>query len=258
MLLGNYQVLNRSPGRFLGGPSPSDNPPNWYGAGAMRNYGLQDRADAADELFGMPNGTEAPYSYLLPIRSGNMASTTLVTGNGNIDSGNLAMGLACDGLLDGDGDITDAGLGLIVSMLADLAGSGSLSADLQAVLAMAADLAGSGEIVAALTAIGNFAASLSGSVVVSASMTGPASFSASISVTGELLTTANVADAVWKAIAEAGFSYDEVIRIIAAATAGASSGGPGSPVFKALDGTTARISGTANSSGDRSSITYTP
>ena len=259
MLLGNYQVLNRSPGRFLGGSSLAANPPNWYGSGAARNFGLQWNTTTADKLYGMPNGTEAPYSYLMPLRSGQLASTTLITGNGNVATGNLAMGLACDGALTGSGDITAAGLGLIVSMLADLAGTGTLTADLQAFLALAATLSGSGDLTGALTALGHFVAGLTGTGEITlATMNGKSSMEAEISVTGELLTTATVASAVWGAIADSGFTYEEVIRIIAAATAGVSTGGPSSPVFKALDGTTTIISGSANSSGNRSSITYTP
>jgi len=65
-----------------------------------------------------------------------------------------------------------------------------------------------------------------------------------------------IAAAVWAVVIDHTYTAKEVTRAIAATTAGASSGGPGSPVYKSLDGSTTRVSGTANSSGDRSSITY--
>lgn len=61
---------------------------------------------------------------------------------------------------------------------------------------------------------------------------------------------------VLAATLDTGFTLKQTLRIIAAVTAGASSGGPGSPAFKSLDGGTTRVSGTADSGGNRSSITY--
>lgn len=72
-----------------------------------------------------------------------------------------------------------------------------------------------------------------------------------------LPTAAEIATAVDGIVIETGYSLGATLRIVAAATAGAETGGPGSPVFVGLSGTT-RISGTADSSGNRSGITYTP
>lgn len=50
------------------------------------------------------------------------------------------------------------------------------------------------------------------------------SMSADISVTGELLTTGNVGAAVWRRAIEAGFTAEEILRILAAHAAGAATG----------------------------------
>lgn len=55
---------------------------------------------------------------------------------------------------------------------------------------------------------------------------------------------------------ETGFTFDRMMRIIAAAVAGESSGGPTSQVFRNLANTLNQITMAANSSGDRSGSTY--
>jgi hypothetical protein len=70
------------------------------------------------------------------------------------------------------------------------------------------------------------------------------------------LSPQNLADAVWGQIIESGFSAEEVMRLLAAVTAGKSTGGPGSPVFRDLGDTKNRVVGVATSNGDRTSVTY--
>lgn len=69
-------------------------------------------------------------------------------------------------------------------------------------------------------------------------------------------TAVQVATQVWAAVLETGFDASKAIRIIAAAVAGKVSGGPGSPVFRNLADTQNQITGTADSSGNRSAATY--
>lgn len=65
-----------------------------------------------------------------------------------------------------------------------------------------------------------------------------------------------LADAVWAKIIETGFDASRMLRIIAAAAAGKSSGGPGSPVFRNLADSQDQITGTATENGDRTAATY--
>lgn len=55
---------------------------------------------------------------------------------------------------------------------------------------------------------------------------------------------------------EPGFTFADAIRIMAAVIAGKSSGGPGSPVFRDLADSKNRVTGTADSSGNRTAVTY--
>lgn len=105
--------------------------------------------------------------------------------------------------LTGDGTISSASLGLIVSLIAELAGTSNLTADLRGALNLAADLAGEGDITAAMGALALLGATLSGQGDLEAVLTGILSMSADIVVTGSSLSTANVGAAVWSALAVA-------------------------------------------------------
>jgi len=63
---------------------------------------------------------------------------------------------------------------------------------------------------------------------------------------------ANIADAVWSRIIEAGLSAEMIQRILLAYAAGNISGGPDAPKFLSVDGSKVRISGTADPLGNRS------
>lgn len=51
------------------------------------------------------------------------------------------------------------------------------------------------------------------------------------------------------------YTLREMFRVIGAALAGKSSGGPGSPVYRAIDDSKARITATATTDGDRTAVT---
>ena len=58
------------------------------------------------------------------------------------------------------------------------------------------------------------------------------------------LTPAGIANSVWGKVIEAGFSADQILRILAAQAAGTATGLEGAnPQFIGLDGTTVRIDG---------------
>ncbi len=65
-------------------------------------------------------------------------------------------------------------------------------------------------------------------------------------------------DAVMGAIIEASRTLRDCIALLSARELGASSGGPGSPAYKGLDGTTVRVSATVDANGNRSGVTLTP
>lgn len=65
-----------------------------------------------------------------------------------------------------------------------------------------------------------------------------------------------LADEVWAKMLETGFSADRLMRIIAASVAGKVSGGPTTPTFRNVSDTADQLSGTADTDGNRSSVTY--
>lgn len=254
MLLGNYSVLSKHPGRDFGGGA--------IGLGNNRgDFGKSSPARAAfvsgswSAKSGVPDGYRPPATWVIPLKAGALSARNALNGSSTF-AGAIAGGKNATADLTGSGSL--AGIGaLIVSLVAGLTGSGTInSAAAVAYLQLAADLTASGNLSGAATAKAAAIAALTGSGTATTTLTAKGVMAADVVVTGTGLTTANVGDAVWGALLEEGFDASRILRIIAAATAGESTGGPGSPVFRNLADTQNQVSGTANSSGDRSSITY--
>jgi hypothetical protein len=128
-------------------------------------------------------------------------------------------------------------------------------------------------MIAAITGSGTAAGS---------TLTGTGELDADITVTGTGLSTANVGQAVWSALAasnnvantmgeklndagsasnpwteviESGYTAAEILRILAAVMAGeVSGGGSGVETFKGLDGSTDRVISTVDDDGNRTSV----
>jgi hypothetical protein len=265
-LLANGSPLHTSPLRYLGAADARVlMPANWYRRGALNNFYAGEAtvvggASVANKS-AFPEGYLHPISWVLPIKPGGMASRGRISGTGDVTAANLAGGLNGEAALTGDGDITDAALALIVSAVAALTGDATLAADITGKLEASADLTGSSTVAAAIAALTDLVAVLTGSSTLSADIVAKGSMSADIVVTGELLSTANVGSAVWQYLIEAGFSAEEILRIVAAANAGVSSGFPAAPgtgVFRDLSDTKDRITATLDGDGNRTSIVYDP
>ena len=147
--------------------------------------------------------------------------------------------------LTGEGVLEAIG-GLIVQLVADVTGSGTVSAaNLQAFLAAVAALTGSGDLAGTRSALGALLSALSGSGAIDLTPAAIGELDADLVVTGTGLTTANVGAAVWARVIEAGFTAEQVLRILAAVNAGDATGlENGSPSFIGIDGTTERVAGT--------------
>ena len=274
-LIGNYSVLSKNPGRDIGGGA--------IGLGNNRsdfNKSSQYRGaftgDAWEPKSGIPDGYRPPYCWVLPITAGALSARNNLAGEGDL-TGAIAGGKNAEATLAGVGDLSGTAQ-LIISLLASIGGTGTISgASLQAFLQLAATLAGTGNLAGAATAIGHAAAILSGTGTVAGTTAATAlgALAASITVTGTGLTTGNVGQAVWSAIAasnndpgtmgeklndagsasnpwteviESGYTAAEILRLIAAAVQGDATGlESGSPTFKGLDGTTDRIEATYTS-----------
>lgn len=251
---------------------------NYARTGAMRNLTAGEGIES--DLVAVPSGNLHPSAWVMPQKAGALASRNVVMGRGGVADALAWSVKLAEAALSGAGDLQAVG-GLIVQLLADIAGSGAVTeGDLKAFLQAVAAIGGSGAISEAqASGLGELVAGLLGAGLVEPTLTGAGRLTADLVVTGTGLTTANVGQAVWAAIAaannsagtmgeklndagsasnpwteviEAGYTAAEILRILAAHAAGAATGleGP-NPQFTGLDGTTVRIDG-SYSAGTRS------
>ena len=186
--------------------------------------------------------------------------------------------------LTGSSDF-DATAALVVSMLAAFSGSGTLAAEIQGRLNATIDMTGSGDLSADMTAVANAIIALSGTGDLEATISAIGDMTIDMVVTGTGLSTANVGQAVWAAIAaanngagtmgeklndagsasnpwteviESGYTAAEILRLLAAVMAGKSSGGTSGAttvVFRDLGDTKDRVEADVDGSGNRTTVT---
>jgi hypothetical protein len=278
-LIGNYSVLTKWVGRQLAGSSVS----NTIGSFNKLPMMVDRFAGGMSKFSSHSAGYVPPYCRMMARKGGGMATFNTVSGAGAVGSGNLAGGLNGEAPLSGSGDITNAALGLILSAVAALSGSGSLTAAIIGRLEAAAALAGGGDATASLGALAGLASALTGSGVIGADIIAKAALAANIVVTGDVLNSANVAEAVWGASAaanneagtmgeklndagsgsnpwteviESGLTAAEVLKLILAVSAGKSSGGSTTTItFRDTGDTKDRVLATVDSNGNRTAVT---
>ena len=283
MILANYAQQNRNTVRELG--VAFTNPLAQVKPAHVWSFYVADDTDA-DRLTlrgktAWPNGYRNEYAWSQAPKAGGLASTLHVRGTGSVsDAEAWAVKLAA-AAISGSGGLTATG-SLIVQLVAAITGSGTVSdADIKAFLQLAAALTGSGTAAGTATGRGALIAALTGASSMSPTLTGTGAMAADIVVTGTGLTTANVGEAVWSALAsannsagtmgeklndagsasnpwteviESGYTAAEILRLLAAVAQGDASGLEGSdPVFKSIDGATDRV--TATYSGGTRTIT---
>ena len=235
MLIGNGRLIDKIPITFLGR--------DWNAQLQAGSLPACTSTDNFGALAALPNGYYQPHGWMLPRKGGNLIANNLSGAGGASASGQS--GYNIDATITGDGGVTNAPLGLIVSIAAALTASGGISSATATALAnMVATITGSSSVTATAAGLATLGAELSGSGVVTANNTALMSIAATIRGYGDL-TPEGLRDAVWNAVLESGFSSSDILRLIAAATQGSATGlESGSPVFKSLDGTKDRIVGT--------------
>jgi len=235
VLLGNYSVLNKSPGRFLGGSTTSVEVAvrsSFNKSGANRNVVFGEGYTTALSLFARPTGYAPSATWMIPMVRGQIGTGPSIIGSGSM-FGSGALGVNQSASLTGAGDITSAIGALVVSAIASLIGSGDLSATMIGKLEAAASLAGSGDLSGAIGALASLLASLTGAGALAGTPYAIGSMGADITVSGAGLSTANVGQAVWEYL----ISGTEAQDLLAAA------GSAGDPWITALPG--AYAAGTA-------------
>lgn len=274
MLLQNVTIWAQYPGQRRGGSTATGTDGNGSRTvlGIKNNRQLTPFYGAFTNTNSFPVGWQFGNGWMPPMKDGgawkaNLGPTSGLDGETTFE-GAGALGRNLAAALTGSGDITSAIVSLIVYAIAALTGSVTVSADASAngeltaalsgdgdltatataieILLAAASLSGSGDVTAAAGALAGLAAAIEGAGGAggsTASATG--ALEAAITVTGDLLTTGNVAASVWQRAIEAGFTAEQILRILAAHAAGAATGLEGSdPQFTGLDGSTVRIDGT--------------
>lgn len=209
---------------------PSVRQQNYARTAAARN--LTAGEGITSELVSIPSGNRHPSAWMMPQQAGALAARNTITGEGGVtDADRWAVKLA-EAALSGSGELTAIG-SLVVQLIAAITGSGTISAaNLQAFLAAVANLTGSGGVTDAdLEGFGAMLAALAGDGTLDASvLTGIGELDADLVVTGTGLSTANVGQAVWSALLEAGFTAEDLLRLAAAGAAGKLSGASGTTV----------------------------
>ncbi len=199
MLIGNYSVVNKHPGRTFTSPTVYNNAEIKTGSRRSMFSGATGGSNYMNRSSGTPTGYRAPYSWNMAQVSGGLGSFTLVSGVGSA-SANLAGGLNAEAGLTGGGFISIANLSLVLSAVALIQGSGTFSASISGKLEASITLAGSGNFVASITALGNAIALMSGTGSMSNSITATADITATLTPFTDL-SPENLARAVWEALA---------------------------------------------------------
>ena len=252
-------------------------------AGRMRNITAGE--GITDELVGIPSGYRHPGAWMMPQKPGALAARNTVSGSGGA-SATAQSGYNIDATITGAGDIPGCDIGLIISIAATLTASGGISsAATEALAGLAATLTGTGDISATAAGLATLGAALVGSGAINPSNTALMDVAATIRGYGDLtpeglrdavwnavlanyaavgsagfaLSTASsggvdlnaLATAVWGKVLESSFTAEEMMRILAAGTAGQRSGvGTATETYKGLDGTTVRIEFSPDANGN--------
>ena len=197
MLLTNYSFRNSGQERALGG---SLNPTYTWGLSKHQAvfYGENAVADVTNKM-GLNPGYRPPYALVLPPKDGGMSMWNGGTGS-TIGTG--VAGWFGSATIAGSGTITDAACGLIVEMLATIAGLGGLTASVIGQLQASATLAGSGTLTAAQSALAGMTSTLIGTGLLSdAQQQALGEMTADIYVNQSQATVQQIVDAVWNALA---------------------------------------------------------
>lgn len=185
-------------------------------------------------------------------------ATASLTGSGDA-SGTGVGTLPASGALTGSGDLA-ADIKGVIQALSGLTGSGTISlADFNAIWNMIGPVSGSGDITASdLRAVALMIAGLAGQATTDFSAVAKGFMGSEITVTGDLLTTANVADAVWSILVDSGLTAQEAMKVLVALSAGKTSGfngGAGTVSFRDQADTKDVITATLDANGNRTSVT---
>lgn len=171
-LLGNYSVILKNPATFIGGTQVSNARSAFNMEGQMlQMYYGESEGGGLPLTASLDTGTEPPYSWHLAEVGGELSSTTMISGTATLTA-SQQNGINIVSTLEGTGTIDTAGLALVTSMIAAIAGSGALTGAMVGTVQLAADLAGSGDVTGALGMLSGMVADLAGAGAISSDLKG--------------------------------------------------------------------------------------
>lgn len=198
-LIGNYSLLNRGPSRQFATGISSGYAECYVTAGSNgnRHYG------GFAKFAGTPVGYSHPASWVMAMRSGGLASFTLLSSSISTTDALLALGINIDTSMSASMTETDAILALIVALEASITASGSITdANMAIIILLEAALSATGQFTnAELKNILNLAASLAATGALTNSITNLVNLSADISNASGGITNESIAASVWEAFA---------------------------------------------------------
>jgi hypothetical protein len=227
-LSGSFRCLNAVSGSY-GYPLGGTLAPRFRMLGNTISFG----PDAS-----WPRGYNSEHAVIMPQRTGGFIACIL-RGDGNLDGAATAIG-SMTATISGEGTVVANG-NMAVNRTASMSGSGTLTINPSAKGWMAAALDAGARPSAYDIAQEIWQSN-------AASYNTPGTMGAKVNASG---SSGNP----WATVIEAGMTAEEILRVIAAALAGKTEGmETGSVTFTGLDGSTIRITGTLDASGNRSGI----
>lgn len=282
MLLMNGVRDSASPFRRWG-TTPGGESEGFVRSGPLRNFHGEARVTGESLKASRPSGLRHPYTWMLAQKTGALASRLEIEGSVTFSAAG-ARGRNLTASVSGLATGTFTGQ-LVVSGSASISGSATVTSNAFAALLATASITGTGGFPVAgdalllesgfyllredggkvlletassgpiLTALGWGVVAITGTASISATRYAKGTLEAEITPFTEL-SPQSLASAVWAQALEAGYTAEEMMRVMAAAMAGEVSGaGTTTITIRDIADTKARITATVDGTGNRTAVT---
>lgn len=206
-----------------------------------------------DEQIGLPHGYRTGYTWLLPQKNGAAKSANESQGVASTTF-SIAGGKNGTATIEGVGSFSATGA-LVVSGSATINGVATVTSNAFAALLATATITGSATPTASITALGWGVVAINGVATFTGTRYATGTLEAEITPFTEL-SPQSLASAVWAQALEAGYTAEEMMRVMSAALAGEVSGaGTGTITIRDIGDTADRIVASVDGSGNRTAVT---
>lgn len=260
MLIGNYTVRNKSPGRFFaGGSAASTNEgqarSNFNGT-ARRSIHYMDGASAAVKKWGQPTGGYADVSWMFPYTQGNIVSHSEAQGAA-LTTASIIDGRPIAGAADGASTAEATGQ-LVVSGTGTADGVATVTGNINAAILATGTADGIATVTGSIGALAFAVGATNGTSTAAMTPYATGQLVGSIVPAVELEASTFSSYLMDQEDVETGLTMRQALRLIASATAGKISGASGTTVTirNAVADGKDRIVATVDGDGNRTAITY--